>query len=507
MGTRFALLAALLVSALAVIGAGYGKSVLPSSAYREVPCWFELPADLKVTCHRLTVPESRAGRSKIQLQLPVVSISMPRDRLYDDPVVYIAGGPGDGAWIDSDRIDFWWWFVRSNGWLRQRELILYDQRGTGLSTPRMDCPEIEALTLPFLEIGLDRERQDSMLSAATQECRARVEKEGHDPLSYATRDSAQDLHALHQALGNPKWNLYGLSYGTRVVLTYLRDYPGDARSIILDSVVPPEIDFYGDDPWRTQRAFKTVFDSCGQDAECSSWYPNLEDRLVAVVRRLNETPLNVDVTRISNGEEASVMVTGELVIGHLFRHLYNRDDIARVPQIIDIFDRDDDRLIRDEVAQLVELSIDRPDWGDAMGLSVDCYEEVPFADLAGASEAYRQYPLLESFANDSSAELSCKYWPMPKAPAFENRAVSSDVPALVLAGTFDPVTPPIYAKKAAANLANSHYFEFATVGHDVLTNNACAGQLAGTFLNEPGKRPDRPCLGHPVPLRFLPPAE
>ena len=100
---------------------------------------------------------------------------------------------------------------------------------------------------------------------AASECRARVEKEGHDPLSYTSRDSATDLHDLMSALKLQQWNVYGLSYGTRLALTYARDYPHDLRSLILDSVYLPESAFLEDDAWRTDRAFRVLFDGCRRE--------------------------------------------------------------------------------------------------------------------------------------------------------------------------------------------------------------------------------------------------
>src|SRR5262245_12266191 len=74
-------------------------------------CWFTPPDKISAKCYHLSVPESRAGRSDIVLKLPVAILSVPATRKHDDPVIYLAGGPGDGAWLDEDRIDFWWEFI------------------------------------------------------------------------------------------------------------------------------------------------------------------------------------------------------------------------------------------------------------------------------------------------------------------------------------------------------------------------------------------------------------
>jgi pimeloyl-ACP methyl ester carboxylesterase len=496
------------IAALALVCLGGlvdAKEALAAGKLARADCWFKAPDKISTRCYRLSVPESRAGRSDITLELPVVVISVPAMHKRDDPVVYLAGGPGDGAWLDADRIDFWWEFVADNAWLNERDLVLVDQRGTGLTQPRMDCPEQEAVQVRSLSFGLDRRAARGAWMKAAADCRARVEKEGHDPLSYTSRDSATDLHDLMDALKLQQWNVYGLSYGTRLALTYARDYPHDVRSLILDSVYLPESAFLEDDPWRTDRAFRVLFEGCKRSPDCSRWYPDLEQRLLALVEKLNKTPIERDV-ELESGKPVKVVVTGELLLNYLFQNLYNRSGIETVPQIIDLFEKGSQAAITSEIGYLAELYVDRPDWGDALGLSIDCHEEVPFNDLSKLRRDYLHYPLLKSFADDESWGASCANWPMGPLDPVENEPIYSDVPALLLTGLYDPITPPQYARLAGSRLVNSFYFEFLSVGHDVLSNESCAGELARQFLDDPKRIPGDACLGKLKPPEFRPPA-
>ena len=468
-------------------------------------CWFKAPERITTRCYHLNVPESRSGRSNLTLELPVVVISVAETRKREDPVVYLAGGPGDGAWLDADRIDFWWGFVADNAWVNERDLVLVDQRGTGLTQPRMDCPEQEVAQIRSLSFGLNRQAARDAWVDAAAECRARVEKEGHDPLSYTSRDSATDLHDLMSALKLQQWNVYGLSYGTRLALTYARDYPHDVRSLILDSVYLPESAFLEDDAWRSDRAFRVLFDGCRRSPDCDRWYPNLEQRLQALVDKLNQAPIEREV-ELQSGKRVKVVVTGELLLNYLFQNLYNRSGIETVPQIIDLFEKGSTAAITSEIGYLADLSIDRPDWGDALSLSIDCHEEVPFNDLEKLRRDYLRYPLLKSFAEDESWGAGCAKWPMGPVDPVENQAIYSDVPALLLTGLYDPITPPQYARLAGSRLINSFYFEFLSVGHDVLSNEPCAGELAKEFLDDPMRMPGSSCLGRLKPPEFRPPA-
>ena len=154
-----------------------------------------------------------------------------------------------------------------------------------MTEPRADCPELAALNISSLSFGNDHQDADRQAHDAAQACLARLQREGHDAAAYTTTASAEDLHDIFTALGLRRWNIYGLSYGTRLALTYMRLHPADIRSAILDSVYPPQVRFLEDDAARTERAFNLLFAACQADADCRGWYPGLPGRLQALVER------------------------------------------------------------------------------------------------------------------------------------------------------------------------------------------------------------------------------
>ncbi len=460
-----------------------------------VDCWFTVPADFKVACYRFQVPESRAGKSALQLSLPVAVISAPGERKYEDPVVYLAGGPGDGAWLDADRITWWWDFIDDNAWVRERDLVLVDQRGTGLTEPRMDCPELQAAAVTELGLGGDYAAAAKLNREATAACLKRVTAAGHDPTAYNTKESAVDLHDLFQALQRPKWNVYGLSYGTRFALTYMRDFPGDIRSVILDSVVPLQAHFFEDGAWVTDRAFRTLFAGCAADRKCRRDYPDLQSDLETLVQDLNARPFKTTRLNPLGDDMAGIVVTGDLLLGHLFSNLYNRADIENVPRIIEAFKQRRLKAMDQEIDYMLDDTLGRDDFGEGLWTSASCLEEAPFNDLKRARAAYAAYPMLKGFAAIPDVTDACDLWAQGSVDPADGRAVESDIPSLILSGAYDPVTPPQYARLAAAGLHRSFYFEFPGAGHDVLGNEPCADALAGQFLDNPEIMPTHPCLG------------
>jgi pimeloyl-ACP methyl ester carboxylesterase len=79
--------------------------------------------------------------------------------------------------------------------------------------------------------------------------------------------------------------------------------------------------------------------------------------------------------------------------------------------------------------------------------------------------------------------------------AVENQAVVSDIPALILSGEYDPVTPPAGGDIVAGSLSRATHFEFPGVGHGVVGNAPCANRLAVGFLSDPTAVPDGSCVG------------
>lgn len=481
-------------------------------------CWFPAPAERTVDCYRLDVPETRGfdqivGPGKT-LSLPVVIIRASEiDRqARPDPVIYLAGGPGDGAWLDDDRIGWWWDFVATTDWAKKRDLILFDQRGSGLVEPRIDCPEIEKIAIDVLATTDDLAAM-AMQNKAAASCGKRLLTEGFNPGAYTSRDGAADLHDIFMALKVPAWNVYGLSYGTRLALEYMRQYPDDIRSVLLDSVLPPEAQFLEDDAATTDRAFRMIFAACARQPACAKAYGDLEKRLTALVRRLDAAPLMLERPSPDGHGDIKVAVNGELLISRLFNLLYNRADIESVPQLIDIYDRDQRGDIEHDIDSFVADYVGREDFGDAMFMSVHCQEEIPFNDMAKAISAYRRYPLLAGLAAGGEAgsfAATCTTWQktLPPQPLRQSdtEPVVSDLPTLVFSGLFDPVTPPIYGRMAASHLVNGFYQEFDGFGHDLIGNDSCANALYDKFLDDPTSPPRDACLGTQTPPDFLPPS-
>src|SRR5258708_10801927 len=175
-------------------------------------CPFVTPQGLNVQCGYLTVPENRTKPTKQTVRL-AVGIFKAAHKTANDPIVFLDGGPGGAALkamvavgaLDSfDLMTF------------GRDLIIIDQRGTGYSEPSLACPGYSDVIYAHSSDGITSIGANNDLTTALQTCHDTLIKNGVDPSDFSTAESAADVDALRLTLGYAKWNVYGVSYGTRL---------------------------------------------------------------------------------------------------------------------------------------------------------------------------------------------------------------------------------------------------------------------------------------------------
>lgn len=443
--------------------------------YRAAPCRLELPrgeyASATVFCGRLTVPEDReSGRGLVHLS--VIRLRARGDNPAPDPILYLAGGPGGNA---SGRLDEW----LTSPLRQQRDIYLLDQRGTGYSRPALACENARGSSGQRWAIS----------------CLGHLYRRGANPIHYTSADSAADVRDLRLALGIDEWNLIGVSYGSRLALTVLRDYPQGVRAVILDSVFPPQVDFYAEQPANGARALRALYDGCAAEPACAAAFPELESLLRQSMRALNEQPLRITLPSIQGAPPRRATFNGADLFQATFRALYNVEDFARLPLAISELRAGN----ADIYADLIRSDLERDSRiHDGMYYAVQCAEEAPFTEREALPNAVAAaYPpefrphVLRGLLQSLDV---CSVWPTRPVDAREQVAVYSETPALLLSGEYDPITPPRWAEQAAETLPASFSFTVPGIGHGVIRSSACGAAIAGNFLAEPTRAPERECL-------------
>ena len=481
----------LVLALMAGLLAGCGKAGVPG--FESAECQFEIPPGQTVECGYLIVPEDRSQPDGPTIRLHVAIFRSHSDNPAPDPIVYLAGGPGENA-LEAVPLVF---NERFAAFLADRDFIIFDQRGVGYSEPALDCQELIDLAYETLDQDLSPEEGVALGTEALFECRDRLVSEGVNLAPYSSAESAADLNDLRLALGYEEWNLYGISYGTRLALTTMRDYPEGIRSVILDSSYPLQISLYTEMPANLDRALNVFFDGCAADPTCSEAYSELETVFWELVDQLNATPVTFPVTQPLSGETYDVLMNGDGLIGFLFKSLYSTEVIPALPKII--FDTRDGNY--DTLALLMgSFLVDMEFVSTGMHYSVQCGEEVHFStpeELAAACEAYPELRGLfyDMCDLDEGICAICEAWGAKEADPIENEPVSSDIPTLVLAGEYDPITPPAWGEMVADTLSNSFYFECPGVGHGAsVSGEECPLNIALAFLDDPTTEPDELCV-------------
>lgn len=453
------------------------------------------PEGTNPECYTISVPEdwSTPGDGEI-IELPV-AVFRALDGDSDDAVVYLEGGPGGNS-IDSAPFSYGSLIAPFQA---TRDVIVFDQRGAGLSKPVLDCPEADASTIEAYEQALPLADEEELFVDAMADCRDRLTSNGVDLAVYHSVYSAIDTEAIRTALDLAPWNVLGISYGTRLGQTLIRMYPDGVRSLVLDSVVPISADMTPDFAPNAERAFEQLFAGCAADAECASTYPNFRDDYFQLVDEWDASPVEFEATNSLSGDSYSFVASGDDLLNLTFGSLYSPAMFAVMPQLV----ADGLNGKYELVGDLVSLEVTNAEFlSIGMLVSVRCHEEEPFEDVADIEALKPDDDYYARFAIDDLAPL-CADWSAGAASAIENEVVTSDIPTLLMSGEYDPITPPSGMPIIAEGLSTSWSVVFPHEGHGVAPST-CGAEIVNQFFDDPDVEPDLSCVDDTVAPAFTP---
>lgn len=441
---------------------------------RSVACPFpggDQAAENGVECWMLTVPERHADPNSRTLDLAVAVLRRTNPgRPETDPVLFLSGGPGQGALVETAVL----WAGSS---IRDdHDLVLIDQRGTGYGSPSLQCPELEYHA--FDSYATLDEAVAATVHQGVQ-CRDRLIAQGIDLTAYDTVASAADIERLRHALGIARWNLYGVSYGTRLALEVMRSNPDTVRSAVLDSVLPPDVTPLESEAGRFDRSLDLVIAGCAADAACAAAYGGAAGNLGAVM-----TIPNGPVDRHWNP------VLGFHVTGSIVGLLADPGGVAILPAVARAVELDAVAPFR--MTGATEFVLPQLD-AEGLFYAIECRERIAFADPQRVAADRAAHPRFASYLAGLVPSEMCTAWDLPPVGEASRQPVVSDVPTLILAGTFDPTTPPEWGRQVLAMLPNGFLLEFPDQSHWV-TQSGCGIDARNAFIADPTTVPVPPCL-------------
>ncbi|UVI38411.1 alpha/beta fold hydrolase [Qipengyuania spongiae] len=385
-------------------------------------------------CGKIAVAEDRSDPDSppIEIHFAVVPAS---GRSTQAPVAMLPGGPGLGGVQAGPGIEGMFGPMHAD-----RDILLIDQRGTGRSNP-LTCPE---------------ENKDAagQLAARTEEevvrCRDVLSTKA-DLTRYHTREAVLDMEMVRAALGYPELDLFGMSYGTRVALDYLRLHPDRVGETVIRAAAPPSMMLPFHTPRDSQDAFDALVATCRAQSACEARHPDLEAALAKTLLLVDERPQPVSIVHPGTGEKIETVIDRDALGAALFAMLYIPQNYVQLPPLLEEASTGDFSPLFQAAAPFLFGVGDQVAWG--MRWSVICGEDVRQIDLANIGAA-----TAGTFMGRDTVEqevMACSHWPEANIPEDYLKPVTSDKPVLIISGELDPVAGERWGEDIARTLANA----------------------------------------------------
>lgn len=452
-------------------------------------CVFRPPRTDRLECYVLVVKENREKASSREVRLKVDVLKAKR-RIDPDPMVYLAGGPGDAPLVASnvgaDPLSEGDWWNDTAIIRKRRDVIILSERGAGGSTPNLDC---------FDSRTTEEARAARRAVTQAQErdilihCRAEFDRKRIDLAMFTTPTLADDVADLARVFSLNKINLYGISYGTRWALEVMRRHPGIVRSAVLDGVYPPEINGEQREPDIVRSVFEQLYADCASDSYCRKHHPDFSTSVKTIIDDAEVNPLKITLQLDDGPQPAKLDGTKILMV---LLHMMREGEASLIPEAVAGIRRGDTKLFRqfaedfenDDGGLLEEYA---QQFGGLFN-TIECRESWAAVDVAARDKSILIGGIYGLTAKASKLPTYCPVWHVPPAPPAERQPVRSDIPTLLLSGSFDWLTPPSWGKEAARHLSVSRHVVFRGQGHGVSSQDPCAARLRDEFFVNPDPR-------------------
>ena len=369
--------------------------------------------------------------------------------------------------------------------IRDRDIILFDFRGTGFSEPAL-CTDLGLKVYEDIISDYSYSEFNEHQKNQINQCFDDLEAQQIDFLQYGSRNGMRDIRMLMDQLEYESYNLFGISYGTRRIQDLLRLSDKNVRSVVIDSNCPIGTGYTisGKMSKYYYDVLSTVLSDCESDAQCNLAFPNLKDRFEDFLKELKDKPLHVV------SDEKDVFLNAVEVNGILHQLLYGRYYYADFPILLE-------SLINRETAAISTIAEGMKtrvisntnavgvinyiaDWNVYQQQAQDNYDHF-------IASAYMHYEVLDLYLHYF---LDDDRFPVDSLNAIP---VVSNVPTLIVSGTHDPITPPALSESLLPNFKNNFYYKFPREGHGP-ASSLCGENIWQQFINSPDSPPDDSCI-------------
>lgn len=433
----------------------------------------------KTLCGQLMVYENHNTDQGKQIPIDVIVLPATTENPGKSAFTLHWGGNGSPA---SDKI---WYFSQGSSAHKIREardIVLIDDRGTGASNIR--CAAMDSLTPYSYAFVYD----EQLIKDCLKEVKGIVNLD-----LYNTQAVVQDYDTVRKWLGLEQFDFYGISYGVRVGLEYMRQFTDKLRTLTVQGCVPPGFNYINEMDVMIQEQLEILFKRCEDDTTCNKYYPNFQKELYAVRDLLKKTPAKFDYI-LDNGKSVPVTID-DLIFRRMVGHqILNGDANEALPLLVH-------RAYGGNFVPLIlaggSATLDMP-----VFLSQFCPEEID--RFSFQPEAFNAKDLFTQGVIGQEKVSACNWWQqMPEANWLESLLKSKN-PILILTGEYDANTPVKMGEQIwEAFPETSRHIILPHQGHAGTSDRICRFDIIAQFVETKKlENLDTTCLKEIQPTSF-----
>ncbi|WP_330297619.1 alpha/beta hydrolase [Streptomyces sp. NBC_00503] len=440
-------------------------------------------------CGTLTVPENRAEPSGKTIRLGVAIVAAATATPKPDPIVWLAGGPGDDAVGEAK-------MAIDGGLNRDRDVIFMSQRGVYSADPALLCRNVDEFNAQVVGLPFDAASTGRLHVDATKACRDKLAGSGADLSVYNDTESAADYDDLRTALGLEQWNLYAISYGTHLALVSMRLHPEGLRSVAIDGILPPSKAGSADSWTSFREGVDGLFKACADQPACNKSYPNLSATFEKLVSDLEAKPVITTVTVPGSKNPVKVVIDGGTLVTWLASATHTAES---VPISLHELANGNPQRIAQQWAGWRTNPKGIGVTSHGLSYGIFCSEWTPYESKDAAVQGgQKEFPSFPRSVQAQAPQLpflheDCDAWKVPAAAPSIRSVTTSDVPTLALSGSFDAQTGAANGPYVARTLSKAEVVTVPYEPHVVFASSKCAQDIAVSFFDNPAA-PKTECL-------------
>lgn len=415
-------------------------------------------------CGVFEVFENRETNVGRKIPIKIVVIPAQEERNTKTAWIEHPGGPRYSSVATAG-------YFAKGGWLeefrRHRDVVLVDVRGLHASGP-LYCDALKAPRILERYYPPDRVRT----------CREELERRA-DLAQYSTLNAVADYEDIRKWLGYEQWDVGGWSYGARFMLTYLHKFPDSIRTISL--FIPSILNFERPVDYARfgQQSFDRLGADCKADVACNTRFPDVAGDLETTLAALETTPITVSFADPDGGTDLTREIDRNVFAETIWIALLSTRDARQLPRILRHAAQGNFEPFM-EFATPKSRGAQEP---EGHYFSIVCPEETARLTREQAAEAAEDTFVRAYIAEDYIA--ACEAWGLPLHPGHPIVPMCFDVPALIVTGDQDPVTPPDYGNINAAHFENNIHITVPHMAHGEagFENAGCLGVILDDFVS------------------------